>query len=156
MESPELYLKHRPSLFKQVIGQDDAVNVLQQLLKGDRFPHALLLSGPSGCGKTTLARICRDKLECTGADFQELNGADTRGIDTIREIRSHLNLRPMHGKCRIWYIDEAHKLSNDAQNALLKMLEDTPTTAYFMLATTEPNKLIKRSLRVAHKLPCAR
>jgi len=101
------------------------------------------LSGPSGCGKTTIARILKSTLDCGDADFQEVNAADTRGIDTVREIRKHMGLRPISGECRIWLIDEAHKLTNDAQNGLLKILEDTPKHVYFMLCTTDPQKLIR-------------
>jgi DNA polymerase III gamma/tau subunit len=142
----ELYLKHRPKAFKTVVGQPDAVRVLHQMVRDERVPHALLLTGPSGCGKTTLARILVSKLDCSAGDFQEINAADFRGIDTVREIRTRMTLSPIHGKCRIWVIDEAHKLSNDAQNALLKALEDTPKHVYFILATTDPAKLIKTIL----------
>jgi len=138
----EFYLKYRPKLFKQVVGQDAAVASLQKLLKNkERFPHALLFTGPSGCGKTTLARILQHKLSCGDSDFFEVNCADFNGINTVRDIRSRMKLSPMNGLCRIWLIDEAHQLTGDAQDALLKMLEDTPSHVYFMLATTNPGKL---------------
>ena len=93
------------------------------------------------CGKTSIARILRDKLECSDNDFYEMNIADFRGIDTIRDIRNTIHLAPMFGKCRIWLMDEVHQISKDGSDALLKLLEDTPQHAYFILATTEPQKL---------------
>lgn len=139
----ELYRRHRPKIFKTVIGQESAVSTLQQMLATERLPHALLFVGPSGVGKTTLARIIKTKLECSDFDFSEVNAADFRGIDTVREIRTRMGASPMGGKVRIWLIDECHQLSKDAQNALLKALEDTPKHVYFMLATTDSSKLLK-------------
>lgn len=138
----ELYKKYRPRKLEAMIGQDSTVKMLKQMLKRNRLPHTLLFEGPSGCGKTTFARILRKTLGCGKHDFVEKNCADFRGIDMVRDIRSHLQQAPISGSCRIWLIDEAHKLSNDAQNAFLKMLEDTPNHVYFMLATTDPQKLL--------------
>jgi DNA polymerase III gamma/tau subunit len=137
----EWYRKHRPKLYKGLVGQPDAVRVLKGW--GDDIPHAVLLTGPSGCGKTTIARILQGKLKCSDHDFSEINGASARGIDTIRNIRDVMGLSPMDGACRCWYIDECHKLTGDAQTALLKVLEDPPDHAYFILATTEDEKVIK-------------
>ena len=142
MKANELYKKYRPKKLETMIGQDTTVLMLNQMLKQNRLPHTLLLIGPSGCGKTTLARILRRKLDCGKLDFREVNCADFRGIEMVRDIRSHLQQAPIDGSCRVWLIDEAHKLSNDAQNAFLKMLEDTPNHVYFMLATTDPQKLL--------------
>ncbi len=139
----ELYRRYRPTTFKQMIGQPEAVKMLEDMVKNKRVPHALLLTGPSGCGKTTLARILKDKLQCADGDFSELNCADARGIETVRDIRGRMNLSPIGGKVRIWLLDEAHKLTGDAQTALLKMIEDTPDHVHFMLCTTDPHKLIK-------------
>jgi len=138
----EYYKKFRPRTFKTVVGQDSAVASLQMLMDKDRVPHFLLLSGPSGCGKTTLARIVKDFLDCGDNDFVEVNCADFKGIDTVREIRRSCGLTPAFGSSRVWLIDEAHKLTGDAQNAFLKLLEDTPEHVYFIFATTDPQKLI--------------
>ncbi len=142
----ELYKKYRPRKLSEMVGQDSSVKMLRAFLTKSRLPHTLLFTGPSGCGKTTLARILRRKLKCGKHDFTELDCADFRGIEMVRRIRSHLLQVPISGKCRVWIIDECHKLTNDAQNAFLKMLEDTPKHVYFMLATTDPQKL-KKTIR---------
>ena len=144
--SEELYRKYRPTKFSEVLGQDDAIRTLTDLGRRKSIPHAILLSGPSGCGKTTLGRILRKKLGCSDTDFCEMNIGDLRGIDNVRSIASRMHLAPIGGKCRIWLIDEAHKLTSDAQDAFLKLLEDTPSHVYFMLATTDPQKLKRTSL----------
>lgn len=139
----ELYKRHRPKTLDELIGQPEAVRTLKKLLaKPEQFPHTIMLAGASGVGKTTVARILKRELGCSNNDFHELNCADDRGVETVRGIRSRMNLSPVNGKCRIWLIDEAHKLTSDAQNAFLKPLEDTPDHVYFILCTTEPNKLI--------------
>lgn len=139
----EYYKKYRPKTLKSVVGQDGVVASLQKLIDKKSIPHSILITGPSGCGKTTIARILKDILQCGDADYQEVNCADFRGIDMIRDIRRNANLSPISGPCRIWFIDEASRLSSDAQNAFLKILEDTPSHVYFMLATTDPGKIIK-------------
>lgn len=139
----ELYRKHRPRKLEQVVGQPEAVRSLSAMISRKAVPHVLLMSGPSGTGKTTLARIVARELGCGKRDLSEINCADFRGIDTVRDIRQRMQLAPLSGSCRVWIIDEAAKLSNDAQNAFLKILEDTPGHAYFMLATTDPAKLLE-------------
>lgn len=141
--SRSLYLRHRPKVLEHVYGQEGAIASLERLITRGKIPHALLLTGPSGTGKTTIGRILQSHLNCGDEDFLEINAADFKGIDTIREIRRAVNLSPLAGDTRIWFIDEAGKLTNDAQNSLLKMLEDTPAHVYFMLATTDPHKLLK-------------
>lgn len=143
MNGEELYKKYRPKSLKEVVGQEDALKSLATMGRAGAIPHTLLLTGPSGCGKTTIARILKTLLGCSDNDFNELNGSETRGIDTVREIQSRIGIAPLGGKCRIWLIDEAHALTGDAQNALLKILEDTPKHVYFILATTDPAKLKK-------------
>lgn len=141
----ELYKKHRPKRLKDVLGQSKVVTMLERYLKDNELPHSLLFSGPPGTGKTTIARILKKRLGCGDADFNEVNSADFRGIEKVREIRSRMTLATMGGKCRIWLLDEVHQLSSDAQHGLLKLLEDTPVHVYFMLATTNPEKL-KRAI----------
>jgi len=126
-----------------VEGQEGAVASISKMMEQNKVPHAILLTGPSGCGKTTIARILKQHLECGDNDFVEMNCADFKGIDMVRDVRRSMNLSPITGKTRLWLVDEAHKLTNDAQNAFLKMLEDTPSHAYFVLCTTDPQKLIK-------------
>jgi len=105
-------------------------------------PHSYLFFGPSGSGKTTLARIFAQELGSSGSDLTEIDVGDYRGIDSIREIRQSMGMTPMVSASRIWILDECHKLTGDAQSALLKALEDTPPRTYFMLATTDPKKLL--------------
>lgn len=143
-----LHLDYRPTTFEDFTGNRPTVNSLIALLEREDndFPHSLIFTGPSGCGKTTLARIVAKRLDCSDYDLRELNIADFRGIDTIRDIRRQVELKPLGGNARVWILDEVHKLSNDAQNALLKLLEDTPSHVYFLLCTTDPQKLLKTIL----------
>lgn len=136
-----LYNKHRPLKLDGVVGQDKAVNAIRKALVAGTLPHSILLNGPTGTGKTTLMRIIRRALKCGDRDYKEINTADFRGIDTIRDIRQNLHLQPW-GASKVIGIDECHMLSKDAQNAILKMLEDTPDHAYFVLGTTDPQKLL--------------
>lgn len=152
--SHELYKKHRPARFKDVIGQPEAVGVLSKAFANGGCPHTLLFTGPSGCGKTTLARIVKDKLACGDYDFCELNAASSRGIDTVRDIENAVRLRPLSGPVRVWIIDECHQLMDQAQQAFLKLLEDTPDHVYFLLATTDPQKLLKTIRTRATEIAC--
>jgi DNA polymerase III gamma/tau subunit len=137
-----LYQEHRPTAFNEVKGNEGILASLQKLLSNpSKCPHAFLLHGPTGCGKTTIARIIANTLECDGQDLYEIDSGQFRGIDTIREIREIITYRPINSKSRVWILDEAQKLTGDAQSALLKILEDTPEYAYFIICTTEPNKL---------------
>src|SRR5581483_897674 len=140
--SAEIYKRFRPKKLSSVIGQETAIQSLEKML-ANNFPHAVLITGPSGVGKTTIARILKDRLGCSDMDFMERNCADFRSIDDVRDIRRRNELMPIGGRCRIWLVDECHKLTNDAQNAFLKMLEDTPKHVYFFLCTTDPQKVIK-------------
>lgn len=137
-----LYQKHRPTSFETVIGNEEVISSLQSLLNKKEHPHAYLLHGPTGCGKTTLGRIIGEVLGCKGRDFHEIDSADFRGIDTVREIRRVSRLSPLESPCSVYLLDECHKLSNDAMNALLKALEDTPRHVYYILCTTDPQKLL--------------
>ena len=101
-----MYRKYRPEKFSEVIGQAEAIAMLQEFGKRGAVPHCLLFTGNSGTGKTTLARIMRKKMKCGDRDYQELNTADFRGIDMVREIRQRMGLAPMEGKVRVWLVDE--------------------------------------------------
>jgi replication-associated recombination protein RarA len=140
----DLYLTYRPKDLDAVVGQDHAVAAVRGLLQG-RPPHAVLFSGPSGTGKTTLARIFARELGCSDIDFHEVNCAVVEAMETARGIRDRLNTLPMGGKRKVYYLDEIQSFSRAgfSQQALLKMLEDTPRHAYFLLATTEPLKVIR-------------
>ncbi|HDY89502.1 MAG TPA: AAA family ATPase [bacterium] len=138
-----LYHKYRPPTLEDIRGNSDMIPILQEMLSDKtKCTHAFLLYGPTGCGKTTIGRIIAKDLGCKGRDFREVDSADFRGIDTIRKIRENSQFKPLEGSCRVWLIDECHKLTNDAQNALLKILEDTPQHVYFILCTTEPQRLL--------------
>lgn len=138
-----LYLKHRPNTWEGILGNEEMVEALSSMvLDLKTCPHSFLLVGPTGCGKTTIGRILAQRLGCVGNDFREVDSADFRGIDTVREIRKQSQFKPLEGPCRVWLIDECHKMTNDAQSALLKILEDTPKHVYFILATTDPQKLL--------------
>lgn len=138
----EIYKKYRPKTLAQVVGQPDAVKVLSSFGVG-KVPQVILFSGPSGCGKTTLARIMTAVVNCGDRDFQEVNAAENRGIDLVRDIQKSSTKKPISGDSNVWIIDECQKLTGDAQSAFLKILEDTPRKAYFFLCTTDPAKLQK-------------
>lgn len=137
-----LAVKHRPHLLKDMIGNEATVQSLRSLMERPELPHSLLFTGPSGTGKTTLARIVAARLKASQFDFVENNAADFRGIDSVRDILRQMCLAPIGGSSRVWLLDECHQLSKDAQHALLKALEEPPKHVYFLLATTEPEKLL--------------
>ena len=138
-----LYHKHRPDTLEQIKGNAETISALQKMLnKPKTMPHAYLLSGETGCGKTTIGRIIKTVLEVEDCDFNEINSSDFRGIDTIRDIIKNSQYKPLNSKYRIYLLDEVHQLSSDAQNALLKILEDTPKHVIFILCTTNPEKLL--------------
>jgi DNA polymerase III gamma/tau subunit len=135
--------KYRPHTLDEVVGNKATVDMLRGIMSADVVGHhSFMFTGPSGCGKTTLALIVKDMLGCDDKDFKYLNTSNTRGIDTIREIDNLVRLRPMGGKVKFYLLDECHKLTNEAQNALLRLLEQPPKFAYFALCTTEPEKLL--------------
>ena len=148
-----LYHDYRPTDLDEVVGNKSTVKSLKAMLDRDEdVPHAFLFTGGSGCGKTTLGRILANAMgvydpersKGMNPNYREVDSADFRGIDSIREIRQQMNLTPMGGgKARVWLLDECHKLTNEAQNALLKALEDPPDHVYFILCTTNPEKLLK-------------
>lgn len=138
-----LYHKYRPTEFSEVKGNDNVIATIEGYLNNKKtIPHAFLFTGQSGCGKTTMGRILAKKLGAEGQDFRELDSAVYRGIDDVRDIRKQSQYKPVSGKSTVWLLDECHKLGGDAQTALLKILEDTPPKVYFILCTTEPQKLL--------------
>jgi len=146
----ELYKKYRPDSLNKIIGNEETVNSLKQLIKKDDLPHAILITGKSGCGKTTIGRIIKNELKVDDWDYKELDTAIYRGIDTVREVRQQMASRPIKSKYKIFLIDECHMVGrggdsakNEAQNAFLKSLEDTPKHVYFILCTTNPEMLLK-------------
>jgi DNA polymerase III gamma/tau subunit len=121
------------------------VKSLKNIIKSspkDR-PHSFLLTGERGTGKTTTARILAREFGCSPIDYEELNGSDNRGIDDVRRIIDNAQVSPMGGTCRVFVWDECHQITKDGQNALLKIIEDTPITSYFILCSTEPSKILK-------------
>jgi DNA polymerase-3 subunit gamma/tau len=138
-----LHTDYRPKDFDEFAGNKITVRKLQAQLKAKELPHSLMFIGPSGCGKTTLARILKDHLKCSELDFIEINAGNNRGIETGRQIISNIRLMPIEGEVRIYLLDEIHQATKDFQNALLKPLEDTPDHVYFILCTTDPQKLLK-------------
>ena len=141
-EPLSLYLKYRPQSLDEIMGNEEVVEVLRSQLKKGTLPRSLLFHGPTGCGKTTLGRIVARELGAKGSDIKEIDAADFRGIDTIREIRKQIAYKPLEGPYQVWILDEVHRATQDAQSALLKTLEDTPPHVYFILCTTDPQKLL--------------
>jgi DNA polymerase III subunit gamma/tau len=141
MESAVLYRKYRPKEWKDVIGQDHIVSVLEGSIKLKRVSHAYLFAGTRGTGKTSIARIFARSLGVTDNDIYEIDAASNRGIDDIREIRDGVHVLPFESPYKVYIIDEVHMLTKEAFNALLKTLEEPPSHALFILATTETEKI---------------
>lgn len=155
--------KYRPQSFNDLVGQEHVAKTLVNALAGQRIAHAYVLSGPRGCGKTTTARILARALNCVKGptvnpcgdcpqcveisngsstdDVLEIDGASNRGIDQIRELRETVKYAPSRSRYRVIIIDEAHQISKDGFNALLKTLEEPPPHVVFMMATTESQKI---------------
>lgn len=144
-----LHVDYRPDSLEDVVGNATTVKALERMLGREDKNHTMLFVGDSGCGKTTLAYIAAKTLLgidsvdalATCRDFKEINSSDFSGKDTVREIRSQMIFRPAVADCRVFFLDECHKLTPDAQEAFLKYTENPPSHVYFIFATTEPGKL---------------
>jgi len=141
-----LHLAYRPQNFDELFGNDSIKTSLKSVLSREDRPHAFLLTGPSGMGKTTIGRIIKEELNCYDEDFYEINSSNNRGIDTIRDIAQAVNYSPIIGKCKVYLCDEVHGWTRPAMEAMLKLLEDCPSHVYFILCTTDPDKLLKTIL----------
>ncbi len=140
-----LYQDLRPTSLNDLIGNKSLVKSLKKIISqsGAERPHTFLFTGERGTGKTTTARIIANELGSDGINTEELNGSDNRCIDDMRRVIQIANIAPMGGKCRVFILDEIHKLTGDAMNCLLKVLEDVPKSTYFILCSTDPDKIIK-------------
>ena len=173
--SQVLYRKYRPKTFSEVEGQEHVVRTLQGALLSGRVGHAYLFCGPRGTGKTTMARLlakavnCSDyrppltsdqlqKIPCNSChscveinegrslDLIEIDAASNRGIDEIRNLKDSATVAAPSGKYKVFIVDECHMLTKEANNALLKILEEPPSHVIFILATTEPHKVFETIL----------
>src|SRR5271169_4062926 len=154
--------KYRPQTFDDVVGQHLATDTLKNAILTERVAHGYIFSGARGVGKTTTARILAKAVNCfagptitpdgtcpscleiaagNSVDVQEIDAASNRGIDEIRELREAVRYLPARDRYKIFIIDEAHMLTTEAFNALLKTLEEPPPQSLFIMATTEAHKL---------------
>ena len=141
MTSVVFYRKYRPKTLKEIVGQVHVVTILERALEQHRVAHAYLFSGPRGTGKTTIARIIARELGCMPEDIVEIDAASSRGIDEARALRDAVHFLPLRSPKKVYIIDEAHMLTKEAFNALLKTLEEPPEHVVFILATTELEKV---------------
>lgn len=146
-ERNELYQTYRPTRLEDVVGQKEAIQVIKGF--GTKVPNCIMFHGPSGTGKTTLARILAAQLGCPPSakvDFMELNCASSKQpSDMMRDLQDQCSVRPLVHPVKVFILDEFQSLTRArfAQEAALKILEDSPSFAYFMLCTTDPKKILK-------------
>ena len=152
MASESLAVKYRPKTWNDVVEQQTIKQILNEQIKTDQVKRVLLFTGPAGCGKTTNARIFARELEPCTSNIVELNCADKNGVDDIRGIIiDNAKIRPLQGKYKIFILDENHMLTVQAQNALLKLLEEPPSYCIFILCTTDPQKILTTILSRAYR-----
>ena len=177
MDAPlALYRRYRPDTFSQVIGQDHVTGPLRAALRNNRVNHAYLFSGPRGCGKTTSARILARCLNCEkgptdepcgvcrsctdlarggpgSIDVIEIDAASHGGVDDARDLRERAFFAPVNSRYKVYIIDEAHMVTPQGFNALLKLVEEPPEHLKFVFATTEPDKVIGTIRSRTHHYP---
>lgn len=136
------HLKYRPSTLEEFKGNSGLTNSLKIVLQSPTTPHSFMFIGNSGCGKTTLGRIIAKYLNCHPSELKEINMADLRGIDFIRQLIYECRYKPLMGNIKVYILDEYHQATPESQNSLLKILEDTPSHVYFILCTTAPEKIL--------------
>lgn len=137
-----LHVKYRPRDFNEVVGQAEAITSLQKTITRKQV-HSFLLTGPSGTGKTTLARIVSKMVGAKPHDIIEVDAASRTGVDDMRVVLDALRHKPIGGTVRPVIIDEAHMLSRNAWNSMLKAIEEPPEHVYWFICTTEPGKVIQ-------------
>lgn len=165
-----LYRKYRPKTLDDVYGQDVIVKIIKNSIQNNQINHAYLFAGPRGTGKTSIAKIfakiinCENPVDCkpcgkcvsctveNNSDIIEIDAASNNGVDEIRELRNKVNLLPAYGKYKVYIIDEVHMLTQGAFNALLKTLEEPPAHVIFILATTDPHKVLETILSRCQRL----
>jgi DNA polymerase-3 subunit gamma/tau len=141
MSETALYRKYRPAKFKEVLGQDHIVKVLESSIENGNIAHAYIFSGSRGTGKTSIARIFAKEIGTTANDISEIDAASNTGVDDIRALNESVSTLPFESTYKVYILDEAHMLSKSAWNALLKTIEEPPKHVIFILATTEANKI---------------